>query len=215
MKNVFLAMIFAGITAISVQAQTYFAGGSIGANYDNGKYSYGSSSTNRPSTFSLDFSPMLGIYVDEKIGVGVMLNLGMNIWNDRREEPTKDKKYEWGAGTFMRYTMLTRGDFSILIQGGAGIFGNFSKSTSGTTTNDGPKYFGFDISVMPLLSYSLTSNVSIEARSNLAKFGFTRQTEKRGTGDSLVKETESSFGFGLDCDDFFRSPYQLGLIFKF
>ena len=61
----------------------------------------------------------------------------------------------------------------------------------------------------------ILNRISIEASTNLARFGFNMQTEKRGSGDSQYKETESSFGFGVDSDDFFRSPYQLGMIFKF
>ena len=216
MKKVILAMMFAGITAFGAQAQKYFAGGTLGLDYNDSKYSYGNTTTNRPSTLSFEFGPMLGYYLSEKLGAGVNINIGMSVWNDRAEQdPTKDKSFDWGFGPFLRYTALTRGDFSILIQGGVGIFGSSTKTTSGSTTNDGPKHFGFDIGVMPLLSYSLTSRVSIEASTNLARFGFTTQSEKRGSGDSQSKDTQSSFGFGIDSNDFFRSPYQLGMIFKF
>jgi len=216
MKKVFIAMMFAGITAFSVQAQKYFTGGTIGVDYNDGKYSHGNTTNNGPSTFSFEFSPMLGYYLSENLGAGVNISIGMGVRNDRDEQdPTKDKSFDWGFGPFLRYTALSRGDFSVLIQGGVGIFGSSSKTTYGTTTNEGPKHFGFDIGVMPLLSYSLTDRISIEASTNLARFGFNMQTEKRGSGDSQYKETESSFGFGVDSEDFFRSPYQLGMIFKF
>ena len=215
MKKVFLALIFAGMTAMSAQTQTFFVGGALGVDYNDGKHSSGSTTTNRPSTISLEISPMLGYYLTENLGVGVKINIGMSIWNDRADDPTKNKSFDWGFGPFLRYTVLTRGDFSILMQGGAGIFGSSSKVTYGNTTDKGPSTFGFDIGIMPLLSYSLTDRVSLEVSSNLARFGFTMETEKTGSGDSQQKETESSIGFGVDSFDFFRSPYQIGMIFKF
>jgi len=215
MKKVFLALIFAGMTAMSAQAQTFFVGGALGVDYNDGKHSSGSTTTNRPSTISFEISPMLGYYLSENLGVGVMVNIGMSTWNDRADDPTKNKSFDWGFGPFLRYTVLTRGDFSILMQGGAGIFGSSSKVTYGNTTDKGPSTFGFDIGIMPLLSYSLTDRVSLEVSSNLARFGFTMETEKTGSGDSQQKETESSIGFGVDSFDFFRSPYQIGMIFKF
>ena len=217
MKTKFLSiMLIAVLTANYAQAQKYFAGGKLGVDYKDGKYSYGTSTTNRPSTSSFEISPMLGYYLSENLGAGVKISLGMSIRNDRaEEEPTKNTSSDWGFGPFLRYTALSRGDFSILIEGGLGIFGSSSKTTYGSSSNDGPKHFGFDISVVPLLSYSLTDRVSIEASTNLARFGFTTQTEKRGSGESQSKDTESSFGFGIDSYDFFKSPYQLSLIFKF
>ena len=216
MKKIFIALMFVGITAFNAQTQTYFAGGTISFDYNGDKSSLGSTTNKGPASFSFELSPMLGYYLSDNLGAGVKISVGMSVTNDRAEqEPTKDKSFDWGFGPFLRYTVLTRGDFSILMEGGVGIFGGSSKTTYGTTTNDGPKHFGFDIGVMPILSYSLTNRVNIEASTNLARFGFTTQTEKRGSGDSQRKDTESSFGFGVDTYDFFKSPYQLGVIFKF
>jgi len=216
MKNLFLAVALTCITAFSAQAQTYFAGGKIGFDYSDGKSSYGSSASNKPSTVSFEFSPMVGYYLSDKLGAGVKITLGMGTTNNRAEyEQTKGNSFDWGFSPFLRYTLLTRGDFSVLAEGGAGVFGSSSKTTYGSDSNKGPRHFGFDIGVKPILSFSLTNRVSIEASTNLAWFGFTVQSEKRGSGDSQSKDTATSFGFGADSDDFFRSPYQLGLIFKF
>ena len=214
MKKVFLAMIFAGITAISAQAQ-FFAGGTIGLDSKMDKSTSGSKTNKGPSDFSLEFSPRLGYYLTPKLGAGVAMKLAMGTHNNRAEEPRKDKSFEWGFGPFLRYAVLSRGDFSILMEGGMGVFGRTTKVSQGTTTEKGPKTFGLDFSIMPLLSYNLSSKISLEARSNLARFGFDMQTRKTGSGESKYKNTETSFGFGLDSDDFFKSPYQIGMIFKF
>ena len=217
MKKVFLAMILAAMTAVSAQAQTYkyFTGGSFGVDYKDGKYTYGETSTNRPSTTTFDFSPMLGYYLAENLGAGVKVNIGMSVSSDREEEPTKNTSLDWGFGPFLRYTILTRGDFSVLIEGGIGVFGSSSKRTYDSETTDGPSVLGFDISAKPILSFRLTDRVNLEVSSNIAKFGFSTKTERTGKEESLRKETESSFGFGVDTKDFFKSPYQIGLIYKF
>lgn len=217
MNTKFLSiMLITVLTVNYAQAQKYFAGGRLGVDYKDSKYTYDKSTTNRPSTSSFDLSPMLGYYLTDNLGAGVKISLGMSLRNDRAEEdPTKNTSTDWGFGPFLRYTALSRGDFSILIEGGLGVSGSSSKTTYGTTTNDGPKQFGFDIGVMPILSFSLTDRVSIEASTNVARFGFSTNTETRGTGESQSKDTETSFGFGVDSYDFFKSPYQLGIIFKF
>ena len=214
MKKVFLALIFAGMTAMSAQAQTFFAGGTIGVDYNVGKYSDGTTTNKRPSTTSFELSPMLGYYLSKNLGAGVIINMGMGTWNDRADSPSKNKSFDWGFGPFLRYTLLSLGDFSILAQGGMGIYGSSTKSTSGSTTNKGPSTFGFDIGVMPLLSYNLTDRINLEASTNLAWFGFSVETEKT-IAETEEKETVSSFGFGVDSRDFFSTPYKIGIIFKF
>ena len=214
MKKAYLIMMFAGMMAVSVQAQ-YFAGGSLGVDFKESSSSWGTSTSSGPSSLAFDVSPMVGYYLSDKLGAGVKISLGMSMDNDRRDDPTKYREFEWGFGPFLRYSVLTRGDFSVLIEGGVGVFGSSSKEISGTITDKGPSTIGVELSVGPLLSYSLTSRVNLEASSNLARFGFSTQTRKYGTGDSQSKSSSSSFGFGVDSNDFFSSPYRIGMIFKF
>jgi hypothetical protein len=216
MKKVFLAVMFAGMTAVCVQAQTYFAGGSLGFDYSDSESSWGGTIDKGPSETTVNISPILGYYLTEKVGAGVLIKLEINSWNNRLDsETSKENSLLWGFGPFLRYTLLTRGDFSILAQGGVGIFGSSSKRISGTTTNKGPSVFGFGIDAMPILSYKLSDKVNLELSSNLARFGFNTQTEKRGSGESESRDTENSFGFGVDATNFVSSPFQIGVIFKF
>ena len=213
-KVVFLAVLFAGMTAVSAQAQL-FVGGSIGFDIGMSKGTSGTQINNGPSEISFDFSPKVGYFFSDKFGAGMLMSLGMGLHNDRRDDPTKRSSFSWGVGPFLRYSVLSRGDFSLLIEGGLGAYGESSKSTRGTTTHQNPSTFGFDISAMPLLSYNLTNRVSLEVSSNLLRFGFCVESEKEGAGESLRKGTNTSFGFGINGYDFFSSPYQIGVIFKF
>ena len=214
MKKVFLAVLFAGITAVSANAQL-FVGGSIGFDFSADKHTQGTKVTNEDLDISFDFSPKVGYYLSSNFGVGVITHFGMGFTNDRDNNPTKYSTIQWGFGPFMRYTVLSRGDFSMLVEGGAGVYGEVSKRTIGSTTNKAPSTFGFDISAMPLLSYSLTNRVNLEVSSNLLRLGFGVESEKSGAGDSLSKDTNTYFGFGINGYDFFSSPYRIGVIFKF
>ena len=204
MKKILFTLIFAGIMAFSAQSQTYFAGGTLGFDYKASK----SESYKGPATTSFELSPMLGYYLREDVGVGVMLTLGNSTWKSRYEGgSSKESTFDWGFSPFIRYTLLTRGDFSILAQGSMGVYGHSKK--------DGPNTFGFGIDAMPLLSYSLTDKVSLEVSSGLARFGFSVESQKSGSGEYKSKSSETSFGFGVDSRNFFSSPYQIGLIYKF
>jgi len=214
MKKVFLAVLFASMMAVSANAQL-FVGGSIGFDIDASKNTSGTTVSNNPLTVSFDFSPKVGYYLSSAFGVGVITHFGLGLTNNRRDDPTKYTSINWGFGPFMRYTVLSRGDFSVLVEGGAGVYGELSKSTRGSTTIKDPSTFGFDISAMPILSYSLTNRVNLEVSSNLLRLGFGVESEKSGAGDSLSKDTNTYFGFGINGYDFFSSPYRIGVIFKF
>jgi len=214
MKKVILAVMFASIMAVGAQAQL-FVGGSVGFDFEEKTRTTGSTISNLPLGVSFDFSPKVGYYLREKLAAGVMISLEIGFENDRANDPRKSSSFEWGFAPFMRYTTLSRGDFSLLLEGGAGVFGGWSKSTRGTNTTEGPKNFGIDAGVMPILSYSLTERVNLEVSSSLLRFGFSVESSKTGAGDSLWQETETSFGFGIDANHFFSSPYRIGLIFKF
>ena len=214
MKKGFLVVFLACTMVVYAQAQM-FVGGSLGFDYNARKVSSGSTSNKRPSETTFEVSPMLGYFVSDKFAVGATVSLGFTSWNSRASEPFKEKSVEWSLFPGVRYSLLSIGDFSFWAQGGMGIFGSSSKTSQGSTTTNGPSVFGFGINVMPLLSYSLTDRINLEASSNLARFGFESWTVKRGSGDSQLKNTESSFGFGINSHDLFSTPFQIGIIFKF
>lgn len=198
MKKIFITLILAATTALYTQAQEYnwFAGGTIGFDYKSqGK---GSSST----TFEL--SPKVGYYLTEKFAAGLMLTLANKSSNSGSEwSSSSSNTFEWGFSPFARYKLFSKGDFSILAEGGIGVHG--------TSQKDGPKTFGFGIWAAPLLTYKLSPRIDLEVSSGLARFDFSIDSHKNGD----YKSTETTFGFGVDGRDFFKSPYQIGLIYKF
>jgi len=201
MKKLFLALIFAGITALSAQAQTYsfFAGGTLGFDLNSSK----SDGDKGPSTTSFEISPMMGYYLKPNVGVGLELTIGNSSRNSNYSGSSKDNTFEWGFSPFIRYNLLPIGKLSLWVQGNVGVRGSSQK--------DGPSTFEFGLWVAPFLSYSITDRIDLEVSTGLARFDLSMKSHKNGD----YKSTETNFGFGANSRDFFKSPYQIGLIYKF
>ena len=213
MKKTFLVMMFAVMTAICAQAQM-FVGGSMGIDFGATKQTLGSTTNNGPATSAFELSPKVGYYLSDNFAVGLNATLAFASQNNRADNPTKQKGTEWGFAPFARLSLLNIGNFSILLEGGVGIFGSSSKTTTGSTTLDGPSVFGFGMGVMPLLSYTLTNRINLEASTNLARLALVSETEKTGSGTTESKVSDTSFGLGVDSSDFFSTPFKIGIIFK-
>ena len=223
MKKVFLVMMFAVVTAVCAQAQL-FVGGSLGVDFTASKEVEGSTTEKGPATFFIEFSPMVGFSLSDNFAVGLKAGLGLLNSNNRADEPTKAKVTLWEFAPFARYTLVSAGDVSLLAEATLGIQGATTKDTRGSTTNEGPSVFGFGFSAMPILSYSFTDKLSIEARPNLFRFVFGVVTTKY-PGDSDNKDTDTYLGFGVNPSRVpieFRSEFEfdtplfeVGMIFKF
>ena len=198
MKKIFITLTLAATTVLYTHAQEYnwFTGATIGFEYK----SQGSGSSNT----SFEFSPKVGYYLSDKFGAGIMITLAnRSSSNDSEWGSSKSNTFEWGFSPFMRYKLFSKGDFSILSEGGIGVHG--------TSQKDGPKTFGFGIWAAPIITYRLSSRIDLEVSSGLARFDFSIDSHNNGG----YKSTETTFGFGVDSRDFFKSPYQIGLIYKF
>jgi hypothetical protein len=198
MKKVFFSTILATMVAIGAQAQEYnwFAGGTVGFDYKGQKE--GSSTT------IFEVSPKVGFYLSERFGAGLMITLAnRSTSSDSEWGSSKSNTFEWGFSPFVRYKLFSKGDFAILAESGIGVHG--------TSQKDGPSTFGFGIWAAPLLTYKLSPRLDLEVSSGLAKFDFSIDSHKSGD----YKSTETTFGFGVDSRNFFSSPYQIGIIYKF
>jgi len=223
MKKILLSVMFAGLMAICVQAQM-FVGGSVGANYVASKSTSSSTTVKGPALLSFEFNPMLGYDLSETMGIGVMLNLGFSTSDNRRDDPTKRNNLIYGVSPFMRNAVLYSGNLSLLLETQISFLGVNSKTSQGSTSHDLPKVFAYGLSVAPILSYSLTDRLFLEARVNLLRFGIGQGVVKDDDDKDIMtfvglgvnpSEISSSLNRGMDITVTSNSPIEIGMVFRF
>jgi hypothetical protein len=197
MKKIFVIM-FAGLTAISAQAQL-FIGGSLGIDYGATEKKVESTNTKGPSLLYGEISPMLGFHLSDNIAVGIRGGFGMGILDSREDKPRKVTITQWGASPFVRFALVKAGDLSFLLEGGVPISGAITKTSYDGKSENGPSAFGFGATIMPVLSYGVTDNLSFELRPNLLRLGFEQVTiTSKNAVEIKTVETYTAFGFGIN-----------------
>ena len=195
MKKLFIVLIFAVGTVISAHAQKQiYAGGSLGLDFGGNR----SQSDKGPSFGFFYMSPMAGYCLFDKLSVGTQLTLGFGSNNSRSGSSSGSyvkRAFLWGFAPFGRYTLLEVGKLSLLAEGRIGIQGASTRQGYKGDLSKGPSATEFSITVMPLLTFGLTSKLNLEAHFNLFRFGFGVTTTKHSGGS---KSTDSYFGLGVN-----------------
>ncbi|MDR2887581.1 MAG: hypothetical protein LBV26_06240, partial [Bacteroidales bacterium] len=187
MRKVFFAVMFAGITAMCANAQM-FVGGSLGLGFTADKKINNGTTNLDPSDFGFDISPMAGFNLSDNLVLGAQASLGFGVTSNRADTPTKDKLFVWGFSPFVRNTLVGGEKLSLLLQSSIGIAGASTSTITGSTSNDGPKSFALALDVRPVLQYSLTDRLSLEASSNIVCLGFQSITTKPNPSNNNYKE---------------------------
>ena len=227
MKKIILAVLFACMMAVGVQAQV-FIGGSLGVDYSADKYSSGSVSVNEPAYTGFEFSPMVGFYLTDNLAIGAQINLGIFNVNDRDDKPTKFTATTFGVAPFIRTTFVSAGNLSLVLETSVGFNSVSTKSNYESVTVDGPSATIIGLNAVPLLSYKMSDRLSIEMRTNLLRLSGGSAAVKEKYGSTEYTTTTTYFGFGvnpsgisslimneLEMSFVGGSPLQIGMIFKF
>ena len=222
-KKVFLMILAAVFTANVVSAQL-FVGGSLGFDFMGGKNIVGSNKTDMPSTFAFQIAPRVGYYLNDDFAIGLEVGLTTSTQTTPRVnlDDIKRSTTGWNVRAFARYNLLGTERLSLLLEGGIAIGGIKSKTTIGAITTDSNPISFFNIGVLPVLSYSLSDRLSLEASADLLRLGFSSVTETNA-GNSNLKDRVNLFGFGvntsnliIDGDNFGNSSlFRVGLVFRF
>ena len=217
MKKVFLTVIFAVIAAVCTHAQL-FIGGSLGIDFGASSSTSGSSSTTNkaPSSFRIGFNPMAGYSMSDRFSAGLRAGISVGIQNDRKETPKKDYTYEWLINPFIRNTMVSGEKLSLLLESNVSVSGLMVKTSEGSVVTDKDRVFSFGIRVLPVLQYSLTNKLNLEARSNFLSLGFVRTSSKENPTADAGKTTQNSFGLGVNSGSSnMNIPFEIGMTYKF
>jgi long-subunit fatty acid transport protein len=197
--------------AMSLNAQV-FLGGGLGFNTAGGSVDDGSSTTDKPSTFNFNISPMVGKFASEKLAYGLALNFVTGRTESAGTPVTINTSNTYGFTPFLRYYAVKMNKFSVFGQANAGISFSNSKSKTGGVTIDGPKTSMLYLNIYPALSYEISERLSLEAGINILNFGLNYTTVK--TGNTTDKTT--NFGFGAGLNNIVKlGDITIGAIYKF
>jgi len=213
------------IAAVFTSNAQVFVGGGLGVEFGGGKSTYGGTSVDAPSTLALYFAPKAGFYLSDNFAVG--MEAGFLTGTEKQTSGSteiKNNLFGWGVSGFARYRLAGDEKLSLLLEGSVGAGGLKNKRTVGANTTDGDPMFAFAIGVLPVLSYSLTDRLNIEASCDFLSFGFQSIIEK-DKDDATYKYIENYFGFGvnslgfnmLGLDEYLgiSNMIKIGIVFKF
>ena len=221
MKKTIISFIVFVAIIMNSNAQV-FVGGGLGVEFSGGKSKYGGNSSDLPSTFAFSLSPKVGFYLNDDFAIG----LEVGFISETEKETVGSTEYKdittgWGIGAFARYYLLGGDKLSLLLEGSASFGGLKDKTKGGSTTYEGDPMTALGIGVLPVLSYSLTDRLNIEASCDFLRFGFQSMTVK-DADNSSNKTTTNNFGFGVNSLGFnalpiggFSDMIKIGLTFKF
>ena len=219
MKKVLISFILLVTVVLSSNAQV-FVGGGLGVEYSNGKSKFGGSSYDLPQTLAYSISPKVGFYLNDNFAIG--LEAGFISKTDKETVSNidyKDITTGWGIGAFARYNMVRVDRLSLLLEGSASFGELKTKEKAGSNTIDGDPTTVIGVSVLPVLEYSLTNRLSLEASCDFLRLGFQSLTTK-DVDNSSNKVTVNGLGFGVNSFGFNAlslepsSMFKIGLIFK-
>lgn len=197
---------------IGVNAQ-YFAGGSVNLSTTHSKDESGTTTTDDAKSFSTGISPVAGIFLSDKLAIGLELNTGFTKRETGVDTKTITKTTYFGLSPFVKYYMVKWNKLSLYGQGTMST--GFSKTNieSGLPETES-KTTSIGFSVYPGLSYDLSDKLSLQTSLNFLGLNCRYNVEKNDDFD--VKTTYSSFGFGADMDNIVTiGNITIGAIYKF
>ncbi|MDR1864043.1 MAG: hypothetical protein LBR08_00540 [Bacteroidales bacterium] len=222
----FFAMFLATVFIADAQL---LVGASLEVDYGSEKEKTGNTSKDIQSTFGISLNPKIGFYLNDQSAVGIAAGVGIANMKQPGSSSDKDVKgseLSWELAPFFRYSIIDVKSLALLLESSVGIAGASYKYKSGAQTLDGTSVFHLGVSVLPVLSYSLTGNLNIEASCDILRVGFlhsTRTTKKgevyvseerqvRSVRSEDLEETTSKFGLGVNGE---TTPVNIGILYKF
>jgi hypothetical protein len=194
---------------INLNAQV-FLGGSVGFSTSNNEHE--GTTTNKSSNYDLGLSPIAGIFLSEKLAVGLALDFSLSGSKTDVNTETITKSSGIGVIPFLRYYAVKWNKFSVYGQGNVGVEFSNTSIESGGTKNDGPKQTVAYLSVFPGLAYDISEHLSLETSLNIFSFGYSYVTSKQG--NSTDKGSNFNIGAGLS-NIVSLNAITIGAIYKF
>jgi len=209
-KSVLFVALLLGLS-LSSYAQR-FVGGSVGLSHSAGTREAENTSTELPNETSFSLAPIGGMFLSERLAVGLQLTYHHGAERTPGEVLTVSRNSIFGFVPFVRYYALSLNKFHLFAQGNLGFTTSRDVLEVGATTTRGPRANTFLISVRPALAFDLSEKVSLEASITGLNFGYSLTSVK----DGAITDRRSNFNMGanlghiLDIDNI-----NIGAIIKF
>ena len=200
-----LFYLFCSFAFLNMSAQV-FVGGNVGFNATNSRLE--NSTVQNNSTYNLDLYPFAGIFLSEKLAIG--MSLSANLAGTKSE--TISRSSVIGINPFLRYYAFKWSKISVYGQGNIRLeFGNSSQQT-GEIKTDGPKQTIASLSISPGLAYDISDNFSLQTSIKILSFGYSYVISKSET----YKLHASSFNIGAGLGNIISlNALTIGAIYKF
>lgn len=219
MKKVLISAVALVAFAMTANAQLFF-GGQLGLSTSGGTSEWTSGNTTTKTdnlkTTSFTFAPQVGFFLSESFAVGGYLNLGITNQDNVGGTYNESKETTFGITPFARYYFINSGKWKVAAEGQLGF------SLGHTTAKDGsgnivsePKTTTIAFNVRPLVAYSLTENIDLEAGLNVFSFGFSHQSIKEESGNVTSTDKSNRFNFAGNSNNLLNvGELTIGFIYK-
>ena len=212
MKRVIIVFI-AIIAATVVGNAQFFVEGDLGVSFL--KHSYEFDNVQNPSsTLSIDVSPQVGYWMNDKVAVGARVsfttrhNKSLTTNADEQRIEVKNWTPGWSVSVLGRYKFWGSEKFSVLAESYVEIGGNISKERIGSVTKEVNSMSFIGIHVVPIATYDLSEKFSVKAMCDFLNLGYDFFRVKY---ENNHKATNSHFGFGLQSS----TSVRIGFIYNF
>ena len=210
MKRIIISVAIIFCAVLTSNAQ-FFVAGSVGMDFTSGKYKSGNVTTDRPSTFTFEVWPAARYFLSDRFAIGLETGIERSVTDQKNNSKSKTIETTWGIAAFGIYKLIEVNNLGLLLKGSLEFQSSKDKYKTGSTSSDGDPTKMIGVFVLPVLSYSLTDRISVEAYSDFLQLGFGNYSYKSGS----TKTTGNYFGLGANYDSGMNNAVSFGIVYKF
>jgi len=206
-----LITVFFTAACINLDAQV-FTGGNFGLNVSGFEKTDNDLTTQNSSGFNFDLMPEAGIFLSEKVAVGVELNSAFSWAKSGVSSETINSSFNFGGGPFVRYYAFQWNKFSVFGQGTVGMESSSSSIKTDISTIEGEKSTRTYLTVFPGLAYDISDRISLETYLNFLRLSYSYSVIKDGPQETRI----SGFNAGTSLNNILSlNAVVIGAIWKF
>jgi len=209
-STILITIIFIAL-CINLDAQV-FTGGGFGLNISGNEKTDNNLTTQNSSAFSFNLMPKAGLFLSEKVAVGVEVSSTFSRVKSGVLSETITSSSEFGGGPFVRYYAFQWNKFSVFGQGTLGMESLSSSIKTEISTIEGEKITRTYLTIFPGLAYDISDRISLETSLYFLRLNYSYSVIKDGS----QKTRSSGFSTGASLDNILSlNGVVIGAIWKF